>query len=279
LSAVLLALAASVTWGFADFGAGLGSRRVRVPLVIAASQVAGLVFVGMLVVLVRPPLPSAAQAGWGALGGAIGLFGLAAFYRGLAIGAMGIVGPLAATAAVVPLAYGLARGERPSALQLGGVALAFVGVLGASLERAKRADGRRVSAGVGFALFAALAFGCALTCLSKASEGGAVWATFAMRATTVPMILVAVLVLRPPTRELRPSLLLITAAGVGDTAATVLFGVATTRGLLSVVSVLASLYPVVLVALARVLLHERIARHQLVGVAVALAGVALISAG
>jgi drug/metabolite transporter (DMT)-like permease len=115
--------------------------------------------------------------------------------------------------------------------------------------------------------------------MSKAATGGALWATFAMRATTVPMILVAVLVLRPPTRELRASLRLIAAAGVGDTAATVLFGVATTRGLLSVVSVLASLYPVVLVALARFLLHERIAQHQLAGVGIALTGVCLISAG
>jgi drug/metabolite transporter (DMT)-like permease len=279
LSAVLLALAASLTWGFSDFGAGLGARRVRVPLVIVASQLAGLVFVGLLVAVVRPHVPSTAQLGWAALGGAIGLVGLASFYRGLAVGAMGIVGPLTATAAVVPLGYGLARGERPSALQLAGVALAFVGVLAASLERAQHVEGRRMSAGVGFALFAALAFGCALTCLSKAAPGGALWATFAMRATTVPLILVAVLVLRPPTRDFRASLRLIAAAGVGDTAATVLFGIATTRGLLSIVSVLASLYPVVLVAMARLFLHERIARHQLAGVAVALSGVALISAG
>jgi drug/metabolite transporter (DMT)-like permease len=279
LTAVLLALAASLTWGFADFGAGLGARRVRIPLVIVASQVAGLAFVGLLVAVLRPHVPSAAQLGWGALGGAIGLFGLAAFYRGLAIGAMGIVGPLAATAAVIPLAYGLARGERPSPLQLAGVAVAFVGVVAASLEHAQHAEGRRLSAGVGYALFAALAFGCALTCMSKAAHGGALWATFAMRATTVPMILVAVLVLRPPRDGLRSSLRLIAAAGIGDTAATVLFGIATTRGLLSVVSVLASLYPVVLIALGRFLLHERIARHQLAGVAVALTGVCLISAG
>jgi drug/metabolite transporter (DMT)-like permease len=93
------------------------------------------------------------------------------------------------------------------------------------------------------------------------------------------MIVVAVLLLRPPAGALRASLRLIVAAGIGDTGATVLFGAATTRGLLSVVSVLASLYPVVLVAMARIVLHERIARHQLAGVAVALAGVALISAG
>jgi drug/metabolite transporter (DMT)-like permease len=279
LSAVLLALAASLTWGFADFGAGLGARRVRVPLVIVASQVAGLVFVGLLVAVLRPHAPSTGQLGWAALGGAIGLFGLASFYRGLAIGAMGIVGPLAATAAVVPLAYGLARGERPSSLQLAGVALAFVGVLAASLERLQHDEGRRMSAGVGFALFAALAFGLALTCMSKAAPGGALWATLAMRATTVPMILFAVLVLRPPTQGLRASFWLIVAAGIGDTGATIMFGAATTRGLLSVVSVLASLYPVVLVAMARFVLHERIARHQFAGVAVALTGVALISAG
>jgi drug/metabolite transporter (DMT)-like permease len=279
LSAVLLALAASLTWGFADFGAGFGARRVRVPLVIVASQIAGLLFVGLLLAVARPHLPSAAQLGWGALAGAIGLFGLASSYRGLAVGAMGIVGPLAATAAVVPLAYGLARGERPSSLQLAGVALAFVGVLAASLERLQHEEGRRMSAGVGFALFAALAFGCALTFMSKAAPGGAIWATFVMRATAVPIILVAVLLLGPPRDGLRASFWLIVAAGIGDTAATVMFGAATTRGLLSVVSVLASLYPVVLVAMARVVLHERIAQHQLAGVAVALTGVALISAG
>jgi drug/metabolite transporter (DMT)-like permease len=279
LSAVLLALAASITWGFADFGAGLGSRRVSVPLVIVASQIAGLAFVGLLLAALRPGVPSAAQLGWGALAGAIGLAGLASFYRGLAVGAMGIVGPLAATAAVVPLAYGLARGERPSSLQLAGVTLAFVGVVAASLERAQHLEGKRMSAGVGFALFAALAFGLALTCMSRAAPGGAIWATFAMRATAAPMIVVAVLLLRPPAGALRASLRLIVAAGIGDTGATVLFGAATTRGLLSVVSVLASLYPVVLVAMARIVLHERIARHQLAGVAVALAGVALISAG
>jgi drug/metabolite transporter (DMT)-like permease len=86
-------------------------------------------------------------------------------------------------------------------------------------------------------------------------------------------------VLRPAAEGLRASFWLIVAAGIGDTAATVMFGAATTRGLLSVVSVLASLYPVVLVAMARFVLHERIARHQLAGVAVALTGVCLISAG
>jgi drug/metabolite transporter (DMT)-like permease len=205
--------------------------------------------------------------------------GLLAFYRALEIGAMGIVGPLSATGVMVPLAYGLARGERPSTLQLTGVGLAIVGVIAASVERHVDIHGSRIGRGVGFALLAALGFGCSLIALSKAAAGGALWAPLSMRAVGVPLIVTAVLVLRSPREGLRASWGLLVGVGICDTAANMLFGLASTRGLLSVVSVLASLYPVVLVALARVLLHERIARHQLAGVAVALCGVALISAG
>jgi drug/metabolite transporter (DMT)-like permease len=279
LTAILLALAASLSWGVADFGAGISSRRLSIPLVIAAGQAAGLVFITIVVAIFRPALPSGAQYAWGALAGAIGIFGLVAFYRALAIGAMGIVGPLSATAAVVPLAYGLARGERPSTLQLLGVALAMVGVIAASVEKHVDAGGRRISAGVGYALLAALGFGCSLIALSKAAAGGALWAPLSMRSVGVPLIVTLVLFLRPSTRGMRASWWLLIGVGVCDTAANMLFGLASTRGLLSVVSVLASLYPVVLVALARLLLHERIAKHQLAGVAVALGGVALISAG
>ena len=279
MSGILLALAASLSWGVADFGAGVGARRLPIPLVIVVSQAAGLVFVGSVVAIVQPHTPTLEQFGWGALAGTVGLFGLTAFYRGLSIGAMGIVGPLSATAAVVPLAYGLARGERPSSLQLAGVALAVVGVIAASVEKSGHVDGRRIGAGVGYALLAALGFGCSLIALSKAAAGGALWAPLSMRAVGVPLMLVIVLVLRPSRGGLRLSLWLLIGVGLFDTAANVLFGLAVSRGLLSVVSVLASLYPVVLVALARLLLHERIARHQLAGVAIALTGVALISAG
>ena len=279
MSGILLALAASLSWGVADFGAGIESRRLPVPLVIAASQAAGLAFVALVVLIFRPHLPSAAQLGYGAIAGAIGIFGLVAFYRALTIGAMGIVGPLSATGAVVPLAYGLSRGERPSTVQLLGVALAVVGVIAAAVELHDARTGGRIGAGVGFALLAALGFGWSLVFLSKAAAGGALWAPLSMRAVGVPLIVVAVLVLRTPTAGLRASLWLLVGVGVCDTGANLLFGLATSRGLLSVVSVLASLYPVVLLALARYLLHERIARHQLAGVAIALTGVALISAG
>ena len=279
MTGILLALAASLSWGVADFGAGVGSRRLSVPLVIVASQAAGLVFVGLVLAIFRPSLPSGAQLAWGGLAGAIGVLGLLAFYQALSIGAMGIVGPISATGVVVPLTYGLARGERPSTMQLVGVGLAIVGVIAASIEKVVDAHGSRIGAGVGFALLAALGFGGSISALSKAAAGGALWAPLPMRVVGIPLILCVVLFMRPSTEGLRASWRLLVGIGVCDTGANILFGLASTRALLSVVSVLASLYPVVLVALARVLLHERIAKHQLGGVVLALTGVALISAG
>jgi drug/metabolite transporter (DMT)-like permease len=277
LTGVLLALAASLSWGLADFGGGVSSRRVPVPLVLAISQVVGLAFVAVLVVATGASAPTWHQLAWGALAGAVGAIGLGAFYRALAVGVMGVVGPISACAAVVPLVYGLARGDRPSTLQAVGIGLAVVGVIAASLEP-QSAEGRRISAGVGFALVAALGFGLSLVALSKAANGGVLWGPLSMRLVGAPLVSLVVLVVRPSTARLRATLPIIVSIGVFDTLANVLFGLATEHGLLSVVSVLSSLYPVVLVALARVYLHERIARHQLAGVASALVGVALISA-
>jgi drug/metabolite transporter (DMT)-like permease len=280
LSGILLALAASLSWGFADFGAGVAARRVTVSLVIVGSQAAGLVFVALVLALVRPDLPALVHVGDAALAGAFGALGLFAFYRGLAVGAMSIVGPISATGAIVPLTYGLARGERPSTLQLVGVALAVVGVIAAAVEAHGATDRSRIGAGVGLALLAAVGFGSSILFLSKASAGGdALWAPLTMRGVTVPAVVLMMLLLRMPATGLRASLWLLAGVGVCDTGANLLFALATSRGLLSVVAVLASLYPVVLVILARTLLKERIALHQLGGVAVALTGVALISAG
>jgi drug/metabolite transporter (DMT)-like permease len=279
VTAILLALGASLTWGFADFGAGLGARRLPVSLVVAASQTAGLVLVALVVAAAGARIPSAPHLAWGAAAGVSGVLGLAAFYRALAVGTMGIVGPITATAAIVPLCYGLARGERPSPLQAAGLALAIVGVVGASREPAPARGTGRLAPGVGLALVAAAGFGCTLVGVGRAAGGGALWATLSMRAAGAPLAALAALALRPRPAAPPRAWLLLAAVGLGDTGATILYGLASTRGLLSVVSVLASLDPVVLIVLARILLAERPARAQLAGLCAALAGVALISAG
>jgi drug/metabolite transporter (DMT)-like permease len=276
---VLLALAASLTWGFADFGAGVGARKFPVFVVAAAAQCAGLVVAATVVAATGASVPSRTQLAWGALAGVAGVVGLASFYRALAVGTMGIVGPITATASLVPLVFGLARGERPSTLQDVGVALAVAGVVAASLEHAPDRAGKRFGMGVGLALLAALSFGWSLVGLGRAAPGGTAWAVLAMRLVAVPLVLAVVVAARARGPASSRGWLLLLGVGFADTSATLLYGFASTRGLLSVVAVLSSLYPIVIVVLARVLLSERIARPQLVGVAVALAGVALVSAG
>jgi drug/metabolite transporter (DMT)-like permease len=276
---VLFALAASLIWGFGDFAAGVCTRRLPLFVVATFAQVTGLAVAGLVIAATGEGPPSAAQAGWAVFAGVVGVVGIAAFYRALAVGTMGIVGPITATASVVPLAYGLARGERPSLVQGLGVGLAVVGVAAASVERSPEHGTRRFGAGVGLALLAALSFGGALIGLSRAAAGGTGWAVFTMRAVAIPLVVTAALALRPRLPQTGRGWLFLLVVGVGDTAATLLYAAATTRGLLSVVAVLSSLYPIVLVVLARVFLAERIARRQLAGVAVALSGVALVSAG
>jgi drug/metabolite transporter (DMT)-like permease len=279
LIAVALALAASLAWGIGDFGGGIGARRVQVVWVLVVSQVAGLGLVGVLAIATLPEPPTGRELAWGIFAGVMGAAGLSAFYRALAVGTMGIVGPITAAGAVVPVAYGLARGEHPSVLQGVGIVVAVGGVAAASLEPLPEGAGRKLATGVGLSLFAALAFGSALLGLNRVSQAGVVWGTLTLRLTVVPIVVVAALLLRPSIARLRPNMPILVGAGVFDTGANLLYGASSRHGLISVVSVVGSLYPVVIVVLARVVLAERIARPQLAGVAVALAGVALISAG
>lgn len=277
--AVALALAASLSWGIADFGGGIGARRVQIVWVLVVSQAAGLALVGLLALATLPQPPSGRELAWGVFGGAMGAVGLGSFYRALAVGTMGIVGPISATGAIVPLAYGLARGEHPSVLQGVGIVAAVGGVVAASLEPLPERTGRKLATGVGLALLAALGFGASILGLNRVSQAGVVWGTLTLRLTVVPLVCLAALLLRPSSARLRASLPILVAAGLFDTGANLLYGSSARHGLISVVSVLGSLYPVVLVVLARFVLAERIARPQLAGVALALTGVALISAG
>ena len=279
MTAIALALSASLAWGFSDFGAGVASRRLSLFVVAAISQSAGLALAAVAVVIAGHDAPSAEQFAWAAAAGLVGIVGISAFYRALAVGTMGIIGPITATAAIVPVAYGLARGERPSPLQGVGVALAAVGVVLASLEPLPDGGGRKVGTGVGLALGAALCFGFSLIGLSRAAPGGAAWAVMTMRLAVVPLLIVTVLLMKGRVPATTRGWLLLVGVGFADTGATLLYSVATTKGLLSVVAVLASLFPIVLVVLAHTILHERVSRSQLAGVGVALSGVALISAG
>jgi drug/metabolite transporter (DMT)-like permease len=274
MSAIALALGASVLWGVGDFLGGVTSRRLATLTVLAYSQVAGLLGILVAALFFGEEFLSVVGFVAAVLAGVGGLIGLGALYRGMAVGAIGVVAPISASAAVIPVTVGLLRGERPSALQLVGIAVALVGVFFVSREPGQTG---RLAAGVPLALVAAVGFGSYFLFIDRASSDDAFWAVVVARSTSSFIGVTAAAwrsALGAPVRLL-PTLVLI---GLFDVGANVLLALALNEGFVSLVSVLSSLYPVVTIVLAVLVLHERPGRVQIAGGATALAGVALISA-
>ena len=130
--AIALALGASLSWGLGDFLGGLKSRTLHVLTVLVLSQVVGLAAALTWVGASGDGFPGWSATALAAAAGASGCLGIATLYRGMAIGAMGIVAPVSAVAAVIPFVVGIASGERPGVLQLAGILAALGGIVIAS---------------------------------------------------------------------------------------------------------------------------------------------------
>jgi drug/metabolite transporter (DMT)-like permease len=277
---IALALGASLAWGFGDFIGGSKSRVLPVLTVLVCSQFVGFVWIAVVAVIAQDPVPRLHYVLFAALSAVAGTAGLACFFRAISIGKMSLVAPIAAMAAVVPVVVGIATGDRPDALQLAGMLIALCGAVLASREPEREGGGgRKLAAGALLATMSALAWGWFFLAIDVASEGGAVWASVVNRSVSLAILVVAALIMRPRLRGSRPHLPALALSGSLDVSANLLFAAATTAGLVSLVSVAGSLYPVVTVLLARVLLDEQVHRIQEIGVAAALGGVVLIAAG
>jgi uncharacterized membrane protein len=273
--AAALALAAAASWGVGDFFGGLKSRSLNPVAILIVAQPIGLTLLAIWVA-VRGQGPPGSSVLWACLAAVLGTTGLIAFYKGMAAGALSIVAPIAGAGAAIPVIWGLAHGDHPSGYQELGFAAALIGVVLASFER--RPEAARLAAGVGWAVIAMVAFGAYYIPMHEASHGDFLWAAFVFRLTSTTLIAAAWLVLRPPSAR-RADLPVLASIGILDTGGNVFFAAASAKGLVSVVSILASLYPVVTVLLARAVLHERVHRSQELGIVLALAGIVLISAG
>lgn len=278
MAAVALALLASVSWGFADFLGGLKSRIVPVLAVMAIAQPAGLLSVA-IVTAARGDGPPGETVLWAIPAAVLGTTGIAAFYRGMSIGAISLVAPIAGTGAAIPVVYGIARGDDVSSLQILGFGLALVGIVLASLESHPERRAARLGAGIGWGLVAAITFGAYFVPMHEASNADWAWASLVFRMTSFSLVALAVITARPRLSATRGHLGALVLIGLLDTGGNVFFAAAATQGLVSVVGLLASLYPVVTVVLALGLLRERPALWQGGGALAALAGVVLISAG
>lgn len=278
--AIALSLLAAASWGGADFIGGIASKRLAVPMVLLFVEGTGVFWVVTLLVITGEPFPSGHTVVLSMAAGIAGMFGLGALYRALAVGTMSVVAPISACGVAIPVIVGLATGDALSTVVAAGLACAFTGIILASLEVTEEsAQERRANRqGVLFALVAAVGFGSYFVLADGAADDSVLWLLLLARASMLPLVIGAVLVRRLalPQGRTRPALIV---AGSFDVAATALYGVAATKGALSIVSVVGSLYPVATVLLARAVLHERLHRLQAAGVLIAFLGVALIAAG
>ncbi len=294
---------ASLVYGAADFIGGIASRRSSTLSVVVISQIVGLLLFFVLLPLMPHAAPTHADLGWGLAAGAAGGLGIVFLYRGLAIGRMSLVSPVAALlGALIPLAAGLLlQHERPSATALAGVGLALVAVVLVSssehpgdpasnvapgltipLDR-PQPKASLVNAGLPPGLLEAMCSGVAiggfLFFLSHSGREAGLWPLAAARTSSISMLFAIALFARRSLRPQPGSLAAIVSSGALDMSANACYLLATRYGLLSLVVVISSLYPASTVLLARVVLKERLGITQLVGVACALAAVALIAGG
>lgn len=276
---VALALLSSLLWGTADFLGGTATRRLPSAVVVGGSQAVALICLAPLA-LVFGARPDNLLVG--GLAGLAGVLGLGTFYAALASGTMGVVAPIAALGALLPVGVGLVRGESPSGLQVAGIIVAILGVV---LASGPELSGGASARPLVLACLAALGFGLVAVLLADGAKGppGAVVVTLlVMRSASVGLLLLAFGVAAGRgfrTGVVPGDLRLLAAIGIVDAAANACYALATRSGLLSVVSVLASLYPVVTILLARQLQAERLLPLQVVGSLATLGGVVLLAAG
>ena len=273
----LLALASSACWGTSDFFAGLKARTIAPPAVVAVTQ--GFAFVALSIILLeRHTGLSSSFTGnapwWAVAAGAAGGAGLICFYTALASGTMGVVAPITSLGALVPVLLGLVTGEQPSASAWVGMAIA---VLGAALASGPELAGALPPRPLVLAVAAAAFFGMALFCLDRGARYALLETLWGMRLTTVALFLVVGLSVRSVGGTRARDLPALAVIGLGDVTANALFAFSSSRGMVSVSSVLGSLYPVATVFWARVLLGERLRRVQAIGVALTMVGVVAIA--
>lgn len=273
----LLALGGALCWGVGDFFGGLAARRIAVLTVIVVSQLVGALGLALWIWIAREPFPGAAELLPAAGAGVAVVIGVGALYRGLAIGAMGVVAPISAAGPIVPLTVDAAQGTTPSALQWLGIGLVLLGIVALSREPSG-SGGRQLAAGAGLAIVAALGFGLFVVGIDAGSDGSATWAVLAARSAAIPLAIAAAIVTSTRLRPPRAVLPMLAAIGLVDTGANVLVATATTRGAAGIVAVLSSLYPVVTIVLARIVLTEKLSTQKRAGGVVALTGAALVAA-
>jgi drug/metabolite transporter (DMT)-like permease len=274
--AVLFAALAALTWGTSDFSGGLASKRSSTLSVTLVSNPIGLLFLVAIALLRQAPLVSTQDALLAFTGGVCGALGLLGLYQALSSGKMGIVAPVSAvTSNLVAMLYSALREGLPTPLQFLGFGLAIVGVWIVSRPQGDvpkenlRTILLAIGAGVGFGLF--------FICGSLYTASDVSWAVVIARVATICVVSVVALVSRHTFQLNRASYIPTLLAGIMDSLGNLFFTLAAQLGRVDVSATLSGLYPVITVALAMLVLRERLTRLQTEGAGVALLSIPLIA--
>lgn len=267
-------LAAVLCWGTSDFTGGYASRRSDAFIVTLLSHAGGFVLMLTLALLSHAAYPSPSSRNWALLAGALGGTALAIFYRTLASGDMGIIAPVSAVlGAAIPAAFSMMTQGLPGVFPIAGFLLAGIGIWLIS-----RPDGSVVNyAGISMAALAGVGFAGFFICIDRAGDSSALWSAVHSRFASL-VIVAAIVLFRRGRGGLQPAgAALALFAGCLDVTGTAVFIRAEQTGRLDTAVVLSSLYPVITVLLARVVLHEQFTRWKTVGICAALLAVPLIA--
>ncbi|MGZ4792318.1 MAG: EamA family transporter [Ilumatobacteraceae bacterium] len=277
--AILLAALCAATYGVADYCGGRAARSLASTIVTLIGQMTSLVLVIAGVLVFGTPVASAHDLWWGAAGGAAGGIALIAFYTALSRGAMTVVAPTTAIiSAVFPVIVGLWLGERPSGTALVGIVVACLAVALVSGVIGTRHQHTGATTIV-LAALAGVGFGFIFIAFARTANDSGMWPLVAARAASLPVVAVVVGATRPGREGLRSVVWIVIGSGVLDMAANLFYLEASHRGLLSIVAVISSMYPVSTVCLAFGLDHERVSRTQAAGLVCAATALALVSLG
>ena len=273
---VLLGVGSAAAWGTGDFAGGLAARRAGGLLVTGGAQVVGFAALLVAVVILRPAPPATMTIFLGVLGGIAGGLGLAALYRGLGMGAMGLVSAISGMGGVlIPLSVGvLLWGTAIHPLQLAGVGLALAAIAAASgaITRGVERDALLL------AVAAAVGFGFWFVFLDRASQHDQLWALVVSRGAA-SLLIGGLAFFRSNRSQLRSVAPLIGLAGLMDVAANGLVVLSFATIPVGIAAALSGTYPLATMLLARVLLREALPRLGVAAVALAVAGIVLISLG
>ena len=273
--AVAYGLCSAIAWGAGDFSGGVATRRINVLLVVLWSQLIGAAALVTLALVFQEAVPPLESMIFGAMAGLVGVLGLSALYRGLAIGRMGIVAPLSAlTAAVIPVVIGSFLEGLPSTIQFAGFALAVPAIWALSYSSG---DGKLQTQEWAHALVAGMGFGLFFVFIDRASAQAVLWPLVSARSASVPCMLFLVMLRKEMAFPSTKHLALLVMVGLFDAAGNTFFALASRIGRLDISAVLASLYPAATVLLAWMLLRERLLPRQWAGIALAIAALVLIS--